>query len=254
MRIDPKRLKGSVVAIPVVNIPAFQAARRISPIDYSNMNRIFPGKNYGAMSEQIAHTIFEEIVNNAEYLIDLHSGGIELLMDSVVLYHKAGGNVEKMSESLAKVFGFPVIWQSAGDWLAGSIHTEAASKGVAAVTAEAGGEGRLREQCVRALYRGVMNSMRHLKMVPGKPEAAKEQTLISEANWVRTKRGGLLHPKAKLGAKVAKGEVLAVVRNLFGVETEAVTSPTDGLIVGMKTLPIVNTGDWTYLIGKMIKS
>lgn len=250
--LDPGMLKGTVIAMPVVNMPAFRSSQRTSPIDHMNINRIFPGKPNGTITERIAHFVLGKVVKNAQYLIDLHSGGIELIMASLAIYHKSGGKTEKESEELAKHFGVPIIWQSTGEWLGGSLHTEAANRGIVAVAIEAGGEGRLREEFVTTQYRGVMNVMKHLGMIQGDPQLPKELTFISEANWIRTKRGGLLHPKVGLSQKVSKGDTLAVVMDLFGRQVEAIISPIDGLVVGIKTLPVANTGDWTYLIGRIV--
>ncbi len=127
---------------------------------------------------------------------------------------------------------------------------EAAKRGIPNLTVESGGSGVMAEEHVNILYGGVLNVMKYLEMIKGESELAEKQELIVEGRWVTSTRGGLLYPNVKLGSKVAEGEVLARSVNLFWEEVEQLVAPTKGIVFGLRTQPVVNTGEWAVLIGR----
>ncbi|MGH7049270.1 MAG: deacylase, partial [Acetobacteraceae bacterium] len=73
--LSPERIKGRVIILPAANLPASLAGRRTSPIDNGNLNRSFPGRADGSVTEQIAFYIANELMPRADLICDLHSGG-----------------------------------------------------------------------------------------------------------------------------------------------------------------------------------
>src|SRR3954463_9445115 len=74
-KLDPKTVSGTVIIVPAMNYPAFRAGTRTSPIDKGNMNRSFPGRPDGTVTEKIADYFQRELLPRADIVFDFHSGG-----------------------------------------------------------------------------------------------------------------------------------------------------------------------------------
>ena len=108
-KINPKNLKGSVIFIPMVNIPAFQAQKRCNPLDNKNLNRLFPGDSSGENSEKIAFFVFEQANKIANIIVDLHSGGERWVVPFYVLVPREDTVTHINSLELAKFIDCPTI-------------------------------------------------------------------------------------------------------------------------------------------------
>jgi predicted deacylase len=254
---DPEMIEGTLFAVPVLNVTAFQEGVSSSYVDHANMNRYFRDKPGGTITARTAHSVFKEIAKNATHLVDLHTGGTSCTMCNVAVYHQAGGEVEEASFSMAKVFGTNVLWRTEYPydeaWLHDSSFISASYKGIPAIIVESGGGAGINEQYVKILHRGVINIMKYLKMIPGEPEISdKKQTLMHQADWIECNRGGMLHLNVNVHDEVSQGARIAEVENLSGDVLEKITSPKDGIVAGTRLIPIVNAGDSAVLVGRIV--
>ena len=175
-RLDPQKISGTVILMPVLNLPAFRTRTPfVCPIDNVNPNRVFPGDPVGSYSEQMTHALINEFVVHADAYVDLHGGDIpEALVPFVICRSEAGladskaRDVAARSKQIAMAFGLPYVLTvskpvqpSKGQ----SSYAAAAEKGIPAILAEAGGVGQMQEDAVALLVNGVVNVMRHLGMV-----------------------------------------------------------------------------------------
>ena len=176
--LDPKKISGTVILMPVLNLPAFRTRTPfVCPIDNVNPNRVFPGHPHGSYSEQMTHALINEFVVHADAYIDLHGGDIpEALVPFVICRSQDGladskaRDVAARSKEIAMAFGLPYvlavskpIQPSKGS----SSYAAAAEKGVPSILAEAGGVGQMQEDAVELLVKGVVNVMRQLGMLAG---------------------------------------------------------------------------------------
>ena len=183
--LDPKTISGTVILMPVLNLPAFRTRTPfVCPIDNVNPNRVFPGDSNGSYSEQMVHAFINEFVVHADAYIDLHGGDIpEALVPFVIcsdagavaVKSKGGDEVSRKSKEMAIAFGLPYVLSvskpvqpSKGS----SSYVAAAECGVPAILAEAGGAGQLQEDAVELLVNGVKRVMRHLGMLEISSDAA----------------------------------------------------------------------------------
>jgi predicted deacylase len=183
--LDPKKISGTVILMPVLNLPAFRTRTPfVCPIDNVNPNRVFPGDPRGSYSEQMTHACINEFVVHADAYVDLHGGDIpEALVPFVICRSDAGladskaRDVAARSKQIAMAFGLPYVLtvskpvQPSKGHRAGagglSSYAAAADKGTPAILAEAGGAGQMQEEAVSLLVNGVVNVMRHLGMIAG---------------------------------------------------------------------------------------
>src|SRR5215475_3225343 len=176
--LDPKKISGTVILMPVLNLPAFRTRTPfVCPIDNVNPNRVFPGDPAGSYSEQMTHALINEFVVHADAYIDLHGGDIpEALVPFVICRSEAGladskaRDVAGRSREMALAFELPYVLTVSKRVQPGkglSSYAAATEKGVPSILAEAGGIGQMQEEAVELLVQGVINVMRHLGMLAG---------------------------------------------------------------------------------------
>ena len=252
--LDPKKISGTVILMPVLSLPAFRRRTPfVCPIDNVNPNRVFPGDATGSYSEQMTHALINEFVVHADAYIDLHGGDIpEALVPFVICRAgaesdaKRAADVARKSKELAMVFGVPYVLTvskpvqlSKGQ----SSYAAAAEKGIPAILAEAGGVGQMQEDQVELLVNGVRNVMMHLGMLPEdlrlKRGDRKKPEVLTKFEWVYTKEAGMWYPKVAAGDPVKKGKVIGRVGDLFGDTLEKIVSPVDGVVLFLTINPSV---------------
>ncbi len=165
--LDPQRLRGTVVVVPITNPPAFAArAIYVCPLDGKNLNRVFPGAPEGTPSERIAHAVFTAAIARADAYIDLHGGDLNEALLPFTLYHGgAAPEVAARARAMAEAFGIRHIVDGVVD---GAAYAAAAAAGIPAILPEAGGQGVLDPAMVRVHIRGVANVLKHLGVLRGR--------------------------------------------------------------------------------------
>jgi predicted deacylase len=264
--LDPKKIAGTVILMPVMNLPAFRARTPfVCPIDNVNPNRVFPGDPTGSYSEQMTHALINEFVVHADAYVDLHGGDIpEALVPFVICRSEAGladskaRNVAARSKEMALAFELPYVLtvskpvQPGKGHRAGagglSSYAAAAEKGVPSILAEAGGIGQMQEDAVALLVQGVINVMRHLDMLDADgvgqnkksvAEKAAATTILTTFEWLYAKHQGMWYPKVAPGDLVKKAQEIGTVRDLFGDTLEKIISPVNGVILFLTINPSV---------------
>jgi predicted deacylase len=244
--IDPSILNGRIVAIPMTHVPAFEAITREGPFDSLNLNRIFPGKKDGFITEKIANLLVETVLPKVDYAIDLHGATLNDMQINICGYEES----DKISSiDMAKAFGIEALWKMSTSPLKGTFTGAAKDMGIPSIIVEVGGEGRCKEEWVQFELRGFKNVMKTLKMIDGQLEGLPPRYLIVEGFWQHAGAGGLLRTHVKLGDRIKKGALLGTIIDFHGNTLEKITSPIDGLLMGMRTLAKIGPGDWSFWIG-----
>ena len=257
--LDPKKISGTLILMPVLNLPAFRTRTPfVCPIDNVNPNRVFPGDPSGSYSEQMTHACISEFVVHADAYVDLHGGDIPEALVPFVICRAGNDKVAKKSKAIAMAFGLPYALtvskpvQPSKGHRAGagglSSYAAAAEKGIPAILAEAGGAGQMQEEAVALLVNGVVSVMRHLGMIAGErphpnplPNKGEEETatLLTEFEWLYTKSTGVWYPKVEPGDVVNEGERIGTVGDLFGDTLEEIASPVNGVVLFLTINPSV---------------
>ena len=255
-KLDPKKMKGTVIGVPVLHVDAAHGMRRGNFYDIyiNDMNRIHPGNPDGFITERISNIFFEEIVKKADYVMDLHSGANILYLAEQV-YFKDSEN-----EDLAKAVGGPwnVIWQEeAGEVFGLGTSTAACSRlGIPAIVLEVGGTGgryHFLEENIKKMVEGVTNVMRYLKIIDGKHEKADNYIDINMVH-LRCSHGGLAVPEESFALRkwVEEGEKLIKIIDFFGNTVEEIKAPVKGYTVGRRVFPLIHPGEWVVFLGKPV--
>lgn len=247
--LDPADLSGTVVAVPVANSPMFRARSAfLSPIDGLNLNRTFPGRPDGTISEVVAHVLLNEVVALADFHIDCHGGDLPEILWPYSGYFMAGHPAaDERGEAMARLYSPRIVaLYREGTALPptkGSLTTEAARRGVPSILAESGSAGGLDPSDVQTHLRGIKNVMRFFKMLPGEAVVHGRRMMAAGQFVVDARRGGLLRLAIGIGDEVKKGQEIAEVCDVFGDVVERIVSPADGIARIIWTHKVVNTGD-----------
>jgi predicted deacylase len=243
-----RRLRGALMAIPIVNVHGFLDQSRYLP-DRRDLNRSFPGGKKGSIAARLADLFTREILERADCGIDIHTGAL----------HRSNlpqirANLDDPATlELARAFAVPVIINA--NLRDGSLREAAANRGIPSLLYESGEALRFDEVGIRAGLRGVLRVMRRLKMLPARQQkrAAVEPVVARETRWIRAPASGIVRTHAVLGQRVKTGDVLAVVSDPFGQKESLATAAFPGLVIGRTNLPLAHEGDALFHIAAFEK-
>lgn len=259
-----RELRGTLTLIPVVNRSAYQAGRRVGD-DGRDLARTCPGRQDGTVTERVAYALGRQIVE-ADFYIDLHSGGTELCVLPLAGYMlHANAAIRQQQRKIASVFGLPFAWGTSAE-LQGRSLSVARDAGVPAIYVEYLGAHRELSELLdgafasaginHPLLAGCLNVMRHLAMLPGAIQRCEDQQVAEDwragSGHMQISHpapiGGFLTLKLKLGQRVSRGELLAEVESLFGGERHVMVAEQDGTVVMLREYPRINEGDSVAVI------
>lgn len=231
------KLRGTLIAVPVVNVYAFIQNSRYSP-DRRDLNRFFPGSKNGSLTSQLADTFMNEVVKGSQFGIDLHAGS----------NHRA--NLPQIRADLedpetlrlARAFQVPVIINAATR--DGSLRKSASDNSVRMLMYEASEALRFDEVAIRAGVRGVLGVMTAVGMLrsSSRPKSEIDPLIADSTSWVRAPVSGILHMRVPLGGKVSKNSRIGIIADPFGEQDVDVHSPVSGMVIGRLNLPLVHRG------------
>lgn len=247
--LDPASLRGTLVAVPVTNPPAYEAGLRVNPDDRQDMARIFPGDGGGTVTEQLAHCLTNEFIQHADFYLDLHSAGQYYRMPPLVGYQLRPEPLLSAQRAAALAVGMPLVWGTPG--YPGRSISAAAELGVPALYTEITGEGRCREEDVNVYLACVQRLMVHLGMLEGQDSVPRPQWVVEDerpqAGFLQVQNrapvGGYFEPVVAVLDRVEKGTRVGVIRDPLGQEMHVATAAHSGLVIFLRTFPRVHAGD-----------
>jgi predicted deacylase len=240
-----KRLQGTLIAIPVVNVHGLLHRSRYLP-DRRDLNRSFPGSEKGSLASRMAGLFMREIVAKCTHGIDLHTAAEHRNNFPQV---RANLDDEETLE-LAQAFGAPVMINA--DLRDGSLRAAAAVIGIPMLLYEAGEALRFDEIAIRAGLRGVLNVMRKLDMLPQSRSSKRtvEPVVASGSSWVRAPESGILNSNIPLGTRVSQGALLGTITAPLSDLKSRVEAPYDSIVIGRTNLPLVHEGEALFHLAR----
>src|ERR1700731_4410267 len=238
--LDPAELSGTVVLLPLVNIPSFeQKVPHVNPIDNKSMNRFYPGKSDGTQTERASYLITKEVVDKCDYLIDFHGGDLDESLRPYSYWVVTGNKKQDAaSKDMVLAFGLDHIIisddrprdRNATKYL----DNTAALRGKPTITVEAGYAGTVETDDVAALVQGTRSVMRLLKMLPGAPHAIDHPVWIKALGEVTSPADGIFYPLVKRDTYVEAGRKLGDVTAHFGKVIMEARAPVAGIILHVR--------------------
>ena len=246
-RTEPAELNGRLIMVSACNMPAYEVGVRNSPVDGHNLARVFPGDPDGTVSMRIAHWITEGFIKKADFLIDLHSGGPESDLPTLIGYEHGSDEAGRSCLAAARAFGAPVLWGHPPPVAPGRTCSAASENGVPWLYTETRGGGRATEDDLACYVEGVFNVMKYLDMLPGKPRPRPlTHHLCGNGNLdeiITAAAAGIFRAQVDLLQEVERGDTIGTVNDLFGQSLETVTADRRGFVILLRRTPTVSVGD-----------
>ncbi len=236
-KIKPKQLRGTLLAVPIVNVFGFIEQSRYLP-DRRDLNRCFPGSENGSLASRLANLFMREIVSHSTHGIDLHTAAI----NRVNLPQIRGNLKDPETYRCAKAFGTKIIMHA--NTRDGSLRQAATKKGIPVLLYEAGEALRFNSQAIAIGVQGILRVMNCLDMYD-LPETVTEfeSIEVTQSKWIRASRGGIFHLGVNLGEKVTKKQELGFITDAIGEYRVAVRASVQGIVLSYSLNPLVNQGD-----------
>nr|WP_199286201.1 N(2)-acetyl-L-2,4-diaminobutanoate deacetylase DoeB [Paracoccus suum] len=257
--LRPEDVTGRVIIVPAMNQPAFAAGTRTSPIDRGNLNRSFPGRPDGTVTEKIADYFQRVLLPMADVVLDFHSGGktLDFLPFCAAHILPAEGEEVRAQEArafeLVEAFGAPFSVRMLEIDAIGMYDTAAEEMGKVFVTTELGGGGTATARTIRIARDGLRNLLVAAGILKGEvPKAATRWLDMPDSDcFVFAEDGGLVEFCADLGDPVTKGEPVARLwpTGRTGVAPAILPAGRSGILCARHVPGIVKPGDCLAVVG-----
>ena len=234
--IDPRALRGTLILVHIANPPSFYGRTiYVSPADGKNLNRVFPGRPDGTLSERIAHAITTQVIAQADFLVDLHAGdGNEALRPYVYMPVTGDARLDAATRGMALAFGVDhVVIDDARITRSGAtqfVDQTALARGVPAITTETGQLGQNDERSIALAEHGIRNLMRHFGMLEGPSGPNPAVVWLKDYQVIRSPVSGVFRASVREGYAVAEGGLLGELYDPFGAKLADVRAPFAGIV------------------------
>jgi predicted deacylase len=234
--VSDEELCGTIVAVPVVNVPAFDRKKRRFN-DGVDINHIMPGKADGNVSQVYAYRFMEKFIKHLDYLMDLHTASTGRVNS---YYIRADMEIEAVRKMAILQNADIIVHNPPSD---GTLRGAADDLGIPAITLEVGNPSTFQKKLIRSGVEGVHNVLCDLNMIDDEQtEPVKETVLCEKSYWIYTDRGGLLTIHVDLREHVKEGKLLATLRDIFGNKIKEYFAPEDGIVIGKSISPVNQSG------------
>jgi predicted deacylase len=255
--IDPGKLKGSLLILPIANVASFyKRSPFVNPIDHKNLNTAFPGSASGTLTEQIADWITQNIIPQSDIFLDIHGGDANEDLLPFVCYYDNRDNKEKtdMARRLSEASGMKHIvsypYTISKKDAAKYAFKQAVQQDVAALSIEAGKLGNVQNENVQLIKEAVYQMLDQLKMYEQTIKARSSKPVVfTNQEYIKVPENGLFYSSFKSGDIVKKGKELGYITDDFGNVLQRILSPVDGTILYKAGTPPVNKNETLFCIG-----
>ena len=253
--IDPARMSGTLIVIPLVNLPSFQKkVPHVNPIDNKSMNRFYPGDMNGTQTDRASWMITKEVVEKSDYLIDFHGGDLDESLRPYSYWSPTGkAKQDAVSKDMVLAFGLDtiIIVRDRPTDINHSrfLDNTASLRGKPTVTVEAGHAGTVEAIDVDALIDGSFNVMRYLKMLPGEAKPVANPVWIERIANATSDQAGTFYPLVKRGTYASQGMKIGYLTDYLGNKVADITAPAGGVVLYICAVPTMNKGDTVANIG-----
>lgn len=241
--LDPDRLSGTVIAVPIINLFGFTRNSRYLP-DRRDLNRFFPGSQFGSVASRLAFGFFQNVARRCDALIDFHTGSFD--RDNLPQVRAD----LRLPEVLRFTRGFGAVPVLHSNGARGMLRVATTQVGIPSATFEVGAPGIIQVDQVNLAVEAIDSMMHHLGMIPDQPLAQEPQAIFYESQWVRADAGGLLIADVRLGERVERGQRLGMIVDPLRNTEREIVSPLFGRVIGMARNQVVLPGFAAFHIGE----
>lgn len=259
--LDPKSITGTVILVPLVNPPSFhRMVPHLNPVDGLNMNRRYPGQADGTQTERASFQITRQVIDQADYVIDMHGGDLDESLWPFSYWAKTGNEAHDMaSKNLVLAFGLDhIVIQGAAagrprdpsqpSSLSGAVN----ARGKLGITVEAGHAGTIEPEDIRVLIDGTFSVMRHLKMLEGVSSPIANPVWIERIVTVASEADGMFYAVVQRGRFVQEGMRLGYITDYLGRIVSEPKAPVSGIVMFVRAVPSLSKGETIAYVGPVL--
>jgi N-alpha-acetyl-L-2,4-diaminobutyrate deacetylase len=256
-------INGRVIVVPFMNFPAFQAGKRTSPIDAGNLNRSFPGRPDGTVTEKIADYFQRHVLPLADYVLDIHAGGRTLdFLPFAAIHLLPDAEQQARCEAAMRAFGAPYSMRMLELDSVGLFDSAVEEAGKVFVSTELGGGGSASASSVAVAERGVYGLLAHAGVLARETfdngDVQRTTTLLDMPDgscYTTSEHSGLLEMCRDLGDIVQEGEVIARVYDATRTGTAPVEyrAKRGGLLAARHFPGLVQIGDTVAVVADIVE-
>ena len=243
--IDLKKMNGTIVGIPIVNVPSYLRKKRRF-VDGTDLNHIMPGKSDGTVSQVYAWRVVNKIIKQFDFLIDLHTAS----NGRVNSYYIRADMSDEMVRKMALLQNAQIIVHNPPS--DGTLRGTADELEIPAITLEVGNPNLFQKGMIRDGLTGIHNLLGFLNITDSEVEEQSEETVLCKKSyWIYTDTGGLLTVHPDVTQVVKKDEKIATLRNVFGDVIKEYKAPENGIVIGKSVSPVNQAGGRILHLGIM---
>jgi hypothetical protein len=245
--VDPTKLKGNLVLVPITNVPGYLMDQRKFS-DEVDLNRIMPGQAIGSASQIYSHNLITKIISKFDYLLDLHTASPGRVNS---LYIRADIESE-ITRNLAYLQNPQIIVKKFDE--DGTLRSWANDNGIPAITIEIGNPNAFQHSLIDETLEGIMNTLYFLEMLEGevKDMVTEHAIVCDNSYWIYSRKGGIIDVLPKLADNVKEGQIIAKVYDVFGQIKELVKADKSGIVIGKNVNPRCDAGTRVLHLGVSI--
>ncbi|HAO05871.1 MAG TPA: succinylglutamate desuccinylase [Chryseobacterium sp.] len=257
--IDPQKLKGTLIIVPIANVEGFQKRTPfINPLDNKNLNNAFPGSEAGTPTDQIAHLIAREIISNSTVFLDIHGGDANEDLLPFICYYNRKDTPENTKKAydlsfrsqIRHIVSYPYNLSPSDP--AKYAFKQATQQGITALSIEAGKLGTVQRENVEIIKRAVYNMLEYTgnyKEEKIKIQKRKNTIILDQQDYIKVPESGIFYSHLKSGDRVQKKQLLGYITDEFGNKKQNIFSDSEGTILYKVGTPPVNKGETLFCIG-----
>jgi predicted deacylase len=253
--LNPSELSGKIVVVLAADLTSVLAQQMYNnPIDGKNLNRIWPGKPDGTLTEVLAHTLMQQVILKTDALVDCHGGEFDEFMAPYVITRiKGDAALDARTLALANALGVPFIEvvQAEGTWLGtGTSIGETVRSGRSGATIEIGERGFRDERQIANLIASLNNAAKHLGIMRGEPVLwAGKPVRLAQGIIMRAPKPGLFDAHVVVGQWIERGQSFATIRDYDGTPIAQMTAPEAGTVLTVLASRAINDDGFAGKIG-----
>ncbi len=251
--VDPLKLSGTLKIGTIYNMPAhLNNAGFVVPQDGKNPMSTFPGSPVGTFGEVMAYYFDQEVLSKADYFVELHGGDIPEALAPFNRWVVTGNSEqEAKAKAMAVAYNIPLVVKDIYDQNLppNAAYIVTAGRGIPAILCDSGQQGILDMQYVNIHLTGLRYILVHLGMMPGKIVNSVKRKFLEDYVFVRTDQTGLWYPDMVCGQLVRKGQLVGVIRDVFGELILDVKSPIEGVVTCIRTSPNIRPSNVIFELG-----
>ncbi|WP_299534655.1 succinylglutamate desuccinylase/aspartoacylase family protein [Ulvibacterium sp.] len=256
-QIDPNGLSGTIILVQIANVPAFLGRSPfVNPIDGKNLNRSFPGKEEGSITERIAHIITKEVIAKSSFFVDMHGGDAPEDLQPYNSWYQSDilSETSKKGQEMALAMGFDyvIVFNISKERLEKPslfCSQEAFHRNIPSVDIECGRLGMPGNEETNQIVQGVFSLLGHLNMMSITRTPKKTPIIVAKRSTIKSRSTGFFCTDKKAGDTIKAGTQVGYITDFFGTKLEDISSPQDGIILYMIGTPPINAGETLMNIG-----